>query len=57
MKQDNQNSLEQIIAGYVPLEHLPYIVQEIKAYYMELVASEVNDFTTSKHLRQRIVRS
>ena len=57
MTQDSQTSLQQILATYIPLEHLPYVVQEIKAYYMELVASEVNDFTTSKHLRQKIVRS
>lgn len=57
MKQDNQNSLEQIIAGYVPLEHLPYIVQQIRAYYLELISTELASAKTASRLRQKIVRS
>ena len=57
MKQDNQNSLEQIIAAYVPLEHLPYIVQQIRSYYLELIATELASAKTASRLRQKIVRS
>ena len=57
MKQDNQNNLEQIIAGYVPMEHLPYVIQQIRSYYLELISTELASTKTASRLRQKIVRS
>lgn len=56
MNNNASTSLEQILTGYVAKEQLPYVVQTVRAYYIELLGAE-GGYTVAKHLRQKIVKS